>query len=502
MVMKSKPSAVYRCDLLSHDMNRGKQDRVVALLYRWREVAVLIGREQWRLFYVSGAINGRSYGPAGVGLLGTNHRQMIYAQVAGILSSWLSNRQNEYRDIVQGSALPSYLKHQLHVINRLKAWHRPGALTMQDGTPIPSEVRRLARRIFARACRRHRRPDLSRINMLIDQRAIAVTPVKAASAFPLWARLSTLEKGAPIWVPLKANAHYARRHGRRALTVQVNQTSEGELRIGILTDVAEALAVSRAAYQPRTQVIALDLGLKTLFGTSEGDLLGRGWMTRIEKLDRQITRLAAHRQRMLRAELKIQHGKGTRVTSPRYRRLVARLRGFIASEVNRILNRLIADRAPATLVVEHLRFRSPGLSKRMNRLLSIFGKSAIEAKLKALHEVFGIQVESLNAAYSSQECSTCHYVDKTNRNEQAAFACRWCGHTLHADVNAARVLRYRRSVPALSVPALHRREILDTLVRQHVQRFTRLRAGPADPRRSNPYFREWLASVTSIAEAG
>lgn len=223
--------------------------------------------------------------------------------------------------------------------------------------------------------------------------------------------------------------------------------------------------------------------MRTLFATSEGDLLGRDWMARLERIDRQITRLAAHRQAI-----------GLRkVRSPRYRRLVQRLRGYLTSEINRILNRLVVVRAPATIVVEHLRFQSPGLSKRLNRLLSIFGKAAIEAKLKALQETYGIVVEAENAAYSSQECEACGYVDKRNRQQQAAFACRWCGHTAHADVNAARVLKRRRSAPMLSNPTRHRHEVLQLLVRQHTQRFARLRAGPADPRLSNPYFRTWTA---------
>lgn len=496
--MKSKPSASYRCDLLAHAMNTGKEKKVRALLRSWREVAVAVGKEQWQLFYTTGAVGPRTYGTAGMGILGTNHRQMIYAQVAGQLSSWLGNRQNEFRDLVQGSSLPPDLKHQLHVINRLKAWHRPGDLQMRDGRVIDRETRHLARRLFAKVCRRHRRPRLDRINMMIDQRAVTLTENRTDTDFPLWARLSTLEKGAPIWVPLKTHAHFEQRRGTRSLSLQINDSPAG-LRFGVLTDVSAALAESRAAYVPRTDAIALDLGLRTLFATDQGDLLGQGWMDRLQRIDARLKRLAAHRQRMLPADARRQHGRGRRVASPRYRGYVQKLRGYIDTEVNRILNRLVVTRAPAAIIIEHLRFQSPELSRRMNRLLSWFGKSAIEAKLKALQEAHGIQVHINQAAYSSQECASCGYVDKRNRPRQAAFACLWCGHTHHADVNAAKVLMHRRSVQALSDPKRHRSDVLGLLVRQHAQRYTRRRAKPEDPRITNPYFREWRHSVSSIA---
>ncbi|MEZ2352120.1 hypothetical protein [Caballeronia sp. RCC_10] len=46
------------------------------------------------------------------------------------------------------------------------------------------------------------------------------------------------------------------------------------------------------------------------------------------------------------------------------------MRGWLESEVGRCLNRLVAARAPAELVLERLDFRAPGLSRRLNRLFT------------------------------------------------------------------------------------------------------------------------------------
>jgi putative transposase len=47
------------------------------------------------------------------------------------------------------------------------------------------------------------------------------------------------------------------------------------------------------------------------------------------------------------------------------------------------------------------------------------------------------------AAYSSRTCSACGAIASEARESQARFACRACGHTQNADVNAARVILQR-----------------------------------------------------------
>ena len=68
-------------------------------------------------------------------------------------------------------------------------------------------------------------------------------------------------------------------------------------------------------------------------------------------------------------------------------------------------------------------FTSPGLSRRMNRLLSNFGKKRVKKKLLALSEEFKIEkkITEVNPAYTSQECSECGYIDKKNRKNQSCL---------------------------------------------------------------------------------
>lgn len=68
----------------------------------------------------------------------------------------------------------------------------------------------------------------------------------------------------------------------------------------------------------------------------------------------------------------------------------------------------------------------------------------------------GVPVVYVDPRNTSRTCSKCGYVDKRNRRSQAEFSCLQCGQTLHADLNAARVLATRGAVshPHLLAPRL------------------------------------------------
>ena len=115
----------------------------------------------------------------------------------------------------------------------------------------------------------------------------------------------------------------------------------------------------------------------------------------------------------------------------------------------------------------------------------------------------GIEIEYVNPAYSSQTCSACDYVDKKNRAGET-FSCGWCGRALHADVNASRNLRTRRSRPAVGSVKQSKAAVL----RAQVLVFQRLsterwgnpkgrRGTSRDPREENAYFRRYAPKVTS-----
>ena len=493
---------VHRTDLLPSNLTVTKEAAVLALLRAYRRGAVLLGREQWWLFFETGRFD-KTFDEDKVtfaAVIGAANRvQMARWQVVGQLQGWISNRANEFRDTVNRSTLPPATKHMLHTINVLGAWFRCGAVVMKDtGEAIPDAVRRLARTIMRHCMARHRKPNLSRLSMRLDHRAGNIArPVKATQggAVGWWVTLSTLEKGRKIAVPLLTYTYHAERLGRITNGIQVNERA-GRLSFGVVTDMGEVCARSRADYRG-SGVLALDFGLSTLFATSEGQLLGQGWLKRLKRYDALISMIAASQQRA---------GRKPR-DSRRYRALVEDVRGFLRTEVGRVLNRLVEQGKPAELVLERLDFRHSDLSRRLNAILRNCGRKVIQDKLRDLEERFGIPSTEVNAAYTSQTCSCCGYVDKRNRRDQKSFVCLWCGHELHADLNAAANIQARRARPNGWLFQGKAAVLVDLVREFNERRVQALRLGrtgsrgvPADPRLTNPYFGGKPSAVVRSAE--
>jgi len=500
---KHKYLPVYRTDLLPSNLTASKKAQVLELIKAYRKGAVLLGHEQWRLFFETGRFN-KNYDvddkTTFASVIGAANRvQMCRYQVVGQLESWISNRANEFRNIVTRSTLSDDIKHMLYTINRTRTWFFRGDVVMRDtGEIIPLEVRKLARTIMHHVMSKHNRPNLSRISMRLHFKAAELEkPIKATQKGKVgyWINLFTMKKYQKIAIPLLTYEYHKKRQGHTIDGIQINQC-DGQLTFGVVTDMSEAYAKSRAEYDGHG-TIALDFGLSTLFATSEGQLLGQDWLKKLKRYDAQITRIAASQQRA---------GRKPR-DSKRYRALVQDMRGFIRNEVGRIMNKLIEQGRPKELVLERLDFRNPSLSPRLNAILSNCGRSIIRAKLRDFEERYGIKSTEVNPAYTSQTCSSCGYVDKRNRRDQKTFECLWCGHKQHADLNAARNIGQRRALP---IGSLFQRKaaVLANLVRDFGERRIRThgpcRSGscstPADPRLTNPYFNEVLPGAVRSCE--
>lgn len=80
-----------------------------------------------------------------------------------------------------------------------------------------------------------------------------------------------------------------------------------------------------------------------------------------------------------------------------------------------------------------------GLNKSI--LASTWGQTKIFLQYKARRQ--GKLTIEVPPFYSSQECAVCGHVHKDNRVSQSEFVCLSCGHTDHADHNAAKVIAMR-----------------------------------------------------------
>lgn len=68
----------------------------------------------------------------------------------------------------------------------------------------------------------------------------------------------------------------------------------------------------------------------------------------------------------------------------------------------------------------------------------------IAEKVQRLVDIYGVEVEYINAAYTSQTCLSCGYIAKNNRDGRK-FKCHCCGHKANANTQASKNIARRSS---------------------------------------------------------
>ena len=467
---------------LKHNTNKGKQVKAAATVRLYRFTAYIIAAAQWYRFYKEGKSFWKNLEITHIpSLLSERYKQTCQYQVVSILNSFISNRKNDFSRIVMMSSLSEQTRIDLLTINKYGWWHR------KELKKINMDTLMLARKIFNHILSSHRRPGFKKISLHLDRKVALISGKVSdkATQFDYWVRLSTVEKNNPVYIPIETNPYFESIEGKKKNFCQIGLKDDGSITVSFIKDVPD----KKDTYTPLIGKLPLDLGLKTLFATDKGDLCGKRFYETLLKFDARITSLTSNRQR-----------QGLKVKSKKYDKAAGKLRAYLKNEICRCLNRLVELYKPAEVVVERLDFRNPNLSKRFNRLISRFGKSQVNAKLKSLSEEYGIVIVETNASYSSKECSVCGYVDKDNRKTQGEFECKFCSTGLHADVNAARVHLARSSCKVTDIYK-SKKAVLHILVRNFLSTLSDMERKFCMPcskamglLSGNPYFRKVLHS--------
>jgi putative transposase len=338
--------------------------------------------------------------------LSERYKDVIKRQIDGMLKSYLSNRKNDFNDIIYRSSLTKEQKKELNIINYYSKWF---------------EVEnKLARKIFKQTFRKNALPDVGKINMLLNTKVFTLEE-STDSSYKYWIKLCTENRGKFIYIPIKDNSYFNNQKGELTNSAQLN------FKDNKLTSVVLSLTKEVDTSYQGFKKIGIDIGLKNLITTSEGDLYSKGFMTKISKYDVKIVKLQKELQKR---NIKLKDNK-------RYTKLNSSLRGFIKNEANRVINNIVKTHKPKEIVSENLNFQNSSMNKRMNRLINKFGVGVINQKLMNLNEEKKIKNTKINPAYTSLECSNCHYIDKRNRNGEQ-FKCLCCGKTQHADINSTK----------------------------------------------------------------
>ena len=461
---------------LAPELNGGKLRALEALQDEWSRTLPLAFDWYWQPFLRGGLLprNPPRSGPKSTfpaTRLVTSQKDLMAVALEGQAKSWASNLKNRMtRALMRDDVLAreTALRRQLLWLNAMRAWLLPyreqcKLLAAQPAKAdalamLSPDASRIMRKLVRAYITRFKLPDPCQLPMQVNQLSAVLAPAQKTAApwAGHWLRVSTLERGRKVELPVMSNPHAEGRGGRRATTFSLVQREAGWY----------LLATHYVAPAPwsehRTDVLGIDLGLRTLMSTSEGDLYGRGFLNQLRKYDAQLQ----HVQKGLQGA-----GQVRLAQCRRYRTLVSRLRGWLKTTVQTNLDRLLEQRRPKKVIVEDLVFAGQHgeLSRRMNRLLRRFGQRYFVQTLTERQAEYGFELVTVDPAYSSQTCARCGFVHRDNRQAEA-FECLACGHRAHADVNAGKNLARRSGRKASSAPGRLRnqwvRSVQEWLTRQ------------------------------------
>lgn len=274
---------------------------------------------------------------------------------------------------------------------------------------------------------RTNKPVLRNVTVQANANVLVIEP-SHSSTFDYWLRISTLDKGHPIRVPINLynKAREILKEGTLCSSVTLSRQN-GQWYATFVVDIPNSKPKATG------RKVGVDIGITNAITTSDGHHFGQFSDT----LKRQVERAMEKRRRKQKLNACLKK-KGLPTVSLSDRRVSA----YVQNEIGRALNELVDTLSPRDLVVlerlsvKGMRFKS----RRMNRILSAAQLGYLTRRLREKLDYAPIRYHSVPAAYSSQECVVCGYVDEKNRPSQGQFRCLWCGNADNADVNAGKVL--------------------------------------------------------------
>lgn len=396
-----------------HKMNKGKEEHLLLIYAEYKRVAEIILHKQITSFYKTGDITCEKgfYTPI-ITTLSERYKDVIKRQVDGMMKSFISNLQNKFKQCISKSSITdAKLRKELFTINKSKKWFEPQNL--------------LARKIIKYCLKGNAFPSVKGINMVINTK-IYRTEESKTKTFKYWIKLCTEERAKFIYIPLEENTYMSLQKGELTNSIQVNFKNNE------LKNITLSIDKEKDVYYIGKSEIGVDIGLNTMLTTSEGDMYGQGFKAKLEKLDSAVQKMESG---MRRRNIPFK-------TNEKYNRLIKRRRDFIKNNVNRNVNTLVNTHKPKEIIVENLDFKGTNIGSKMNRLVSNMGIGVLTNKLDSVSQEKGIKITYVNAAYTSQECSRCHYVDERNRDGEQ-FKCKHCAYKAHADVNSTKNIKRR-----------------------------------------------------------
>ena len=192
----------------------------------------------------------------------------------------------------------------------------------------------------------------------------------------------------------------------------------------ILTFIFEKI-VPDIEYNSET-FVGIDRGIRRLAVTSNKYFFGGGRV-----------KFISNRYQDLRSNLQ---SCGT-CSAKRHLMRVARKENRFRRNENHCISKKIVNSLPvgSTIILEDLKYIREKCKQRKDQRGEFNNWSFYQLEQFIIYkaEARGIRVVYVDPRYTSQKCSKCGHISKSNRKNQTQFKCVHCGYTLNADLNAS-----------------------------------------------------------------
>jgi len=261
-----------------------------------------------------------------------------------------------------------------------------------------------------------------------------IKPVFKNVAINIDSRLIDIEKGNHFDLFVKLKTPFFHEHKKRAKTIclPVNQHKQSLKYSDWERDNTVRLSKNNNGYfidfsyekeiplKTEGESIAFDCGYKKMFVDSNGKQYGKELFLLYQKIAGKKQRSHNFKQALSERDNKI----------------------------NKVINAIDLTKIKQVIAenLKYVKHKTKGKFRKqfVNKLQRWTYKSML-GKLERMCEENGVLFTQIDPAYSSQECSCCHAIDKASRRGEF-YKCTACLMEMDADENAARVIKHRGSL--------------------------------------------------------
>ncbi len=185
----------------------------------------------------------------------------------------------------------------------------------------------------------------------------------------------------------------------------------------------------------RSRILAIDLGLNNFAALT--DTIGTAFLIEgrfLKSVNRWYNKEKARLQSVY-SKQGIKYGSKLAQVSLKRQHIVD---NFLNQAVNVVVKHCLENKIGVVVVGNMKEIKKEiELGKVNNQNFVGIPYKRFKGKLEAKCRLYGIEYIEVEGSYTSQRCSRCGVVDKSNRKHRGLYVCKKCGNVLNADINGA-----------------------------------------------------------------